>query len=362
MTSKPTPSTRVTRRHLQLLKQLTEVVAVSGNEGPVRQIVREQVESHSDDLRIDAMGNLLVTRHGSGRNRIRVMIAAHMDEVGFMIIDVDKDGYLRFDKVGGLAGQQILGKALWVGDDRAPGVIGTKPHHMTTPDERKRIPELETLRIDIGADSKEDALRKVKPGEWAAFSTPFLRHGPTIRAKALDDRLGVAALIELITMPPQGIDLLAAFTVQEEIGLRGARVAAHTLNPDVAIVIDCTPAKDFPTWDGEENVAYNTRLGAGPAIYVADRATLGDPRLIRLLVETAEAEGIPYQLRQPGGGGTDAGAIHLAREGIPSISVSVPARHLHTAASIANLKDWRNCVQLIHATLSRMRPSLLKRT
>jgi len=346
---------------MRLLQQLTEAVAVSGNEGPVRQIVRAHVEAYSDDIKIDTMGNLLVTRRGSGRNRIRVMLAAHMDEVGLMIIDIDKDGYLRFDRVGGLNKQQILGKAIWVGDKHTPGIIGTKPTHMIKPEERKHIPDLEALRIDIGADSKETARKKIKLGEWATFATPFLRHGSTIRAKALDNRLGVATLIELVAIPPQGYDLLAAFTVQEEVGLRGARVAAYTLNPDVAIAIDCTPAMDFPTWDGEENVAYNTQLGAGPAIYVADRATIGDPRLLRLLVETAEAEAIPYQLRQPGGGGTDAGAIHLAREGIPSISVSVPTRHLHTAASIASLEDWRNSVRLVHAAISRMRKSHFNR-
>ena len=361
MTSQSIPSTRVLRRHLRLLQQLTEAVAVSGNEGPVRQIVRDQVESIADEVRVDVLGNLLVTRRGTGRNRVRVMLAAHMDEVGLMIVAIDKEGYLRFDRVGGIDTRQLLGKPVWVGPDRRPGVIGAKPIHLTTSEERKRTPEVDTLRIDIGSDSKETTLKSIQPGMWASFATPFLRLGPTIRAKALDDRLGVASLIELVREPPSGIDLLAAFTVQEEVGLRGARVAAHALNPDVAIAIDCTPAYDLPTWNGEENVSYNTRLGAGPAIYAVDRATIGDPRLLRLLIETAEAEGIPYQIRQPGGGGTDAGAIHLVREGIPSISVSVPGRHLHTAAGIASLADWRNSVRLIHATLSRMRRSLLKR-
>ena len=361
MATQSIPSTRVNRRHLRLLQQLTETVAVSGNEGPVRQIVRDQVEPLADEIRVDALGNLLVTRRGSGRNRMRVMLAAHMDEVGLIIVAIDKDGYLRFDRVGGIDTRQLLGKPVWVGPDRIPGVIGAKPIHLTTSEERKRTPKLDTLRIDIGSDSKETTLKSIKPGMWASFATTFLRLGPTIRAKALDDRLGVASLIELVREPPSGIDLLAAFTVQEEVGLRGARVAAHALDPDVAIAIDCTPANDLPTWNGEENVSYNTRLGAGPAIYAADRATIGDPRLLRLLVETAETEGIPYQIRQPGGGGTDAGAIHLAREGIPSISVSVPGRHLHTAASIASLADWRNSVRLIHAALSRMKRSLLKR-
>jgi len=147
--------------------------------------------------------------------------------------------------------------------------------------------------------------------------------------------------------------------VQEEVGLRGAKVAAYAFDPDLAIAVDSTPANDLPAWDGEENTAYNTKLGLGPAIYVADGGTLSDPRLIRHLTATAEAEVIPYQLRQPGGGGTDAGAIHKQRAGIPSVSVSVPGRYAHSAASIARIEDWKNTLALLHAALSQMPPELL---
>ncbi len=158
---------------------------------------------------------------------------------------------------------------------------------------------------------------------------------------------------------PAHIDLQAAFTVQEEVGLRGAQVAAYAFDPDVAIVLDSTPANDLPAWDGAENTRYNTRLGAGPAIYIADGATLSDPRLVRLFMETAEQVGLPYQIRQPGGGGTDAGAIHKQRAGIPSISVSVPGRYAHTAASIARIADWENTLALVYHVLQRITPQLL---
>jgi endoglucanase len=171
--------------------------------------------------------------------------------------------------------------------------------------------------------------------------------------------LGVATLIELVRHAPPNIDLLAAFTVQEEVGLRGAGVAAYAFNPDLAIVLDCTPAMDLPTWDGSENTQYNTRLNAGPAIYMADAATISDPRLVRLLIETAENLGIPYQIRQPGGGGTDAGAIHKQRAGVPSVSVSVPARYNHTPAAIARISDWKNTLALVHAALRRLTPDIL---
>ncbi len=180
-----------------------------------------------------------------------------------------------------------------------------------------------------------------------------------MRGKALDNRLGVATLIELIKHAPANIDLLAAFTVQEEIGLRGARVAAFAFDPDLAIILDSTPAYDLPAWDADENVRYNTRLGAGPAIYIGDSSTLSDPRLVRFMIETAEKYKIPYQLRQPGGGGTDAGTIHKQREGIPSISVSVPGRYHHSPASIVRLTDWQHTCNLVGTALSRLTPEVL---
>jgi endoglucanase len=154
--------------------------------------------------------------------------------------------------------------------------------------------------------------------------------------------------------------LQAAFTVQEEIGLRGARVAAFTLNPDIAIILDSTPAFDLPAWDVDENVRYNTRLGAGPAIYVADSGTLYDPRLVSFLIETAEAHGIPYQIRQPGGGGTDAGAIHKQRVGVPSVSVSVPGRYHHSPASIVRLSDWQHTLNLVATALFHITSKVLE--
>ncbi len=352
------PSTKPIIRTAQyrLLERLCNACAVSGDERAVRQIVLEQVKPHADDVRIDALGNVLVIKKGksSGR-RWRVMIAAHMDEIGFMIVHDDGDGFFRFDLVGGIDERQLAGKPVWVGEERIPGVIGAKPIHLTNAGERAKKISKKALRIDVGPENQ----KKIKVGDRATFATSYQRIGPSIRAKALDDRIGVAMLIELVKHPPENIDLLAAFTVQEEVGLRGARVAAYALDPHIAIALDCTPAYDLPSWDGEENNRYNTRLGAGPAVYVADRGTLSDPRLIRHLVRTAEAAGIPYQLRQPGGGGTDAGAIHRQRAGIPSVSLSVPGRYAHTAASIVRIEDWKNTLTLIHTALARLPADLL---
>ncbi|MBN2146994.1 MAG: M42 family peptidase [Anaerolineales bacterium] len=345
---------RIGPAQIRLLERLCKANAVSGDEGEIRKIVREQVQAIADEIIVDALGNMLVTRRGKEKQPLRVMLAAHMDEVGLMITHDEGDGIYRFEIVGGLSPSILAGKPVWVGKDHTPGVIGFKPIHLTDADERKRPIALDTLRIDVGP-----AANVIKVGDRAVFATPFVRLGPSLCGKAMDNRLGVATLIELLKNAPNNIDLLAAFTVQEEIGLRGARVAAYAFDPQLAIVLDSTPARDLPAWDDSENSAYNTRLGAGPAIYVADAGTLSDPRLIRHMVNTAEALGIPYQIRQPGSGGTDAGAIHKQRSGIPSISVSVPGRYHHTPAAIIRLSDWKNELALIHAALTRLNPLVL---
>jgi endoglucanase len=278
-----------------------------------------------------------------------------MDEVGFMLVHADGDGLFEFRTIGGIDPRQLAGKQVVVGREHKPAVIGAKPIHLTTADERgHKIPE-NSLRIDLGPGGKAE------PGERGTFAPNFRRAGPSILSKSIDDRIGVATLIELVRAAPPGVDLLAAFTVQEELGLRGAKVAAHSFDPDLAIAIDATPANDLPMQVPGENSFYNTRLGYGPAIYLANGSTLDDPRLVRFLTETAENRRIPYQYRQPGGGGTDAGAIQRARAGVPVVSVSVPHRYSHSAASVARLEDWANTLALLHAALGRITPGLVRR-
>ena len=343
-------------KQINLLEKLSNTCAVSGNEDAVRKIVLDHVKLLADDLTVDALGNVLVTKKGSGSNLPKVMLAAHMDEVGFMIAEEDGDGLYRFVIVGGIDERQLAGKPVWVGKDNLPGVIGAKAIHLTTASEKKNSIEVSALRIDIGPSNKN----KLSHGDWGTFATNFSRIGPSLRGKALDDRVGVATLITLLENAPKNIDLLAAFTAQEEVGLRGARVAAYTMNPDMAIALDCTPSMNMPMWDGTENTLYRSKLDQGSAIYVADGATLADPRLVNLLMSVGDAYKIPYQVRQPGGGGTDAGSIHKQRSGIPSVSVSVPGRYLHTAASIIRLDDWKNSVALLHAALCHIDKSILR--
>lgn len=355
------PPRTAQRSHLALLRALTEAVGVSGDEGEIRRLVREQVEPQADEIRVDPIGNLLAVRKGRGGRRVRVMLSAHMDEVGLMVTGVQADGSLHVESVGTIAPHHLLGKAFWIGRDRVPGVIGMTPPHLLPEDEEPVAPSVRKMRMDIGAFTREAALSRVRIGDRAGFATPLTRMGGAVSAKALDDRLGVAMLIELFLTAPPNVDLLAAFTVQEEIRARGAGAAAHALDPQVAIAIDCTPARDLPTWDGSENTTYNTRLGLGPALYTADRGTVSDRRLLEHMESTAQAARLPYQLRQPGGGSTDARAIHRSGRGIPAMSVSVPVRYPHSPAGLIQLDDWRHTVLLLHAALCRLKPEIVSR-
>ena len=338
---------------INLLERLSNAVAVSGDEGEVRAIVLEQVKPLADEVKVDALGSVLATRKAKVDGAPRVMLAAHMDEIGFMLVDDDEGGLFRFATVGGIDVRQLVGKPVWVGKQHAPGIIGARPIHLTTREERARSIPLDQLRIDLGPGGK------AKVGDRATFATSFRQIGPSLVGKALDDRLGVATLIELLKHAPENVELCLAFTVQEEVGLRGARVAGYAFNPDVAIAVDSTPAADLPVWDGSENGKFNCRLDAGPAVYVADGATLSDPRLVRHLAQTGDELGIPYQFRQPGGGGTDAGAIHKTRAGVPSISVSVPGRYAHSAVLVSRMNDWQNTFSLLYHSLTRLNRDLL---
>jgi putative aminopeptidase FrvX len=198
---------------IKLLERLCNAAGVSGDEGEVRTIVLEEIKGHADEVRVDVLGNVLAIKKGTGKKRLRVMLSAHMDEVGFMLVADDGEGLFRFESIGGIDVRQLPGKAVLVGAEHVPGIIGARPIHLTSAEERKQKIPLDALRIDIGPGSS-----KVKPGDRATFATRFQRSGPSLMAKALDNRLGVVTLIELIKHAPAGIDLLAAFTVQEEIG------------------------------------------------------------------------------------------------------------------------------------------------
>lgn len=353
-TSTDTQISQIGEAQISLLERLSNACAVSGDEGEVRKIVLNEIRPHADEVKVDTLGNVLAIKRGIREPRLRVMLAAHMDEVGLMLTHDMGDGNYRFQVIGGISSTDLAGKPVWIGKSHIPGVIGLKPIHLMHDDIPLKAIDEDDLHVDVGTDAGKEKL-----GDRATFATTFTRLGPSLRGKALDDRLGVATLIELVRHAPPNIDMLAVFTVQEELSHAGARVAAYSNNPDIAIILDSTPAYDLPAWETDENDRYNTRLGAGPAIYIADSGTLYDPRLIRYMLDIAEKHKIPYQIRQPGGGSTDAWAIHRQRQGIPSISISVPGRYHHSPASIVRLSDWQATLTLVAAALAELTPDVL---
>jgi endoglucanase len=311
----------------------------------------------ADSVRVDALGNLIAckkarTRPGTGKRKL-VMLAAHMDEVGLMVTHLDKSGYLRFDKVGGIDNRLLLAKRVLVGKKRLPGVIGVWPvHFLRRRTDREKPPTAEELTIDIGAASLEEAQSLVSVGEHACFETRSESRGGLIKAKALDDRIGCYILIELLR-DRHPFDLAAAFTVQEEVGLRGASVVAHQPKPDLAFILEGTGAADFPQPKGAEQGRVPA-MGGGPVITLMDRSVFCDRGLVRLLEETARRNRIPFQHKRPGIGGTDAGRIHLARGGVRTAVVAVPCRYIHAPAGLASLKDVASALKLMRSALRRL--------
>jgi endoglucanase len=264
---------------------------------------------------------------------------------------------LKVRAVGGIDARLLPGTLFAVGPDRIPGVIGVKPIHLLESGEADKVAKIEDLVMDVGAKSKDEAQKLAPLGTYAAFATRFRELGPTVTGKAFDDRAGSAVLVELLRGEPFAFDLHAAFTVQEEVGLRGAQVAAFAIDPDCAFALEGTVADEIPK---EKDVSPTTELGKGPAITVMDRSFIADRRLVRLLIDTAEEQGIPYQIKQPGLGGTDSGAIHLAREGVPSATVAVPSRYIHSPVALLSLDDFDNTVRLMRESLSRLTRDTLK--
>jgi putative aminopeptidase FrvX len=343
-----------------LLKRLSEANGVSGHEQEVRAIILEEIRGRVDECLVDALGNLVARKKGSGTSRLKVLVAAHMDEVGLMITHIEDNGLIRFDKVGGIDDRILPARTVLIGDKRIPGVIAMKPVHLVEKGERDKVPESRTLAIDVGASTRAEAEKLVQRGDCAAFASEFrvlALEGSawrTVQGKAFDDRAGCAILAELLK-ERYPFDLSAAFTVQEEIGLRGAQVAAHAEDPDAAFVLECTGANEVPT---PRDVSPNTRIGQGATISLRDGSSIADPRLVDHVTRTAQAIGVRHQFRGPVSGGTDAAAIQRSRAGVAAITISVPARYIHSAAAILDLNDFDAVVTLAREALLRL-PSAL---
>lgn len=331
-----------------LLEKLCNADGVSGCEKEVRELIKNEIEEYADEIKIDSMGNLLVKRNGKKHGKT-LMLSAHTDEVGLIVSGFTKEGYLKFKAVGGIDTRVIISKKVRVGRDKLKGIIGLKAVHLTTRKERESVPKMSSLYIDIGANNEEDAKKYVKLGDYVAFNTEaelFGKH--TIKAKAIDDRVGCYILCELIKQQPE-YDTWFCFVTQEEVGLRGARIAADRIKPDSALVIEGTTCCDVP---GAEEHDYVTAMGEGAAISFMDRTTIVDKKFCDYLFKLAEKNNINVQHKKMASGGNDAGVIHLSGEGVKCASISVPCRYIHSPASLASLDDIDSALKLCKAFLS----------
>jgi endoglucanase len=337
-----------------ILQALSEAAGISGQEEAVRDLIIEAIEPHVTDLRIDAMGNVLALQEGDqGAARPRVMLAAHMDEIGFMVTGYDSDGLIQFDSVGGVDDRILPGLRVRIGANGLPGVILWTPIHKNRD---QNVVKMSNLRIDIGASSKGDVQSRAPLGSMIVFDSGFAEHGNLLRGKAFDDRAGCAVLVDVLQNGPYSADVLVAFTVQEEVGLRGARVAARALAPDIAFSLECTTAHDLPDPSADPDDLHTTpnptaRLGHGPALTLMDSSVIVPPAMVDLMRETAETNGIPYQFKTRRGGGNDAGQILLQNGGIPTATISIPARYIHSPAALISRDDYDATVKLVAALL-----------
>lgn len=334
---------------IDTLKELCALPGVSSHEDQVRDYIRTQAAPYADSIRVDTMGNLIIEKKAVSQEQKKLMLAAHMDEVGLMIHTITEDGYLKFSTVGGIDRRVLIGKRVLVGEKKLPGVIGLKAYHLTDAKEEKSVPKLREFYIDIGAKDGEEAKAYVSPGDAAVFDTDVLEFGNGfLKAKAIDDRVGCAIMVELLK-EPLPMDCTLAFTVQEEVGTRGAFGAAFSVTPDIALVLEGTTAADLPAMAEYQRVC---TPGKGPVVPYMDGGTIYDRELFELLRSLAEENDLPWQTKEYISGGTDAGAIQRSKKGVRVAAISAAVRYLHTPSSVASLEDCRNMLTLARLFLT----------
>ncbi len=324
---------------LDTLKTLCALSGPSNYEGPVRDYLRRRAEAAGAQTRTDGMGNLICMKKGAKAAPDKLMLAAHMDEVGLMVKRITDDGYVKFAGLGGIDRRVLLGKPVFLGKDRVPGVIGLKAIHLTTAEEEKKIPKLEELFIDIGAKSREETEKLTHIGDFAVFSDTITEFGNgLLKAKAIDDRIGCAVMIELLERELP-MDVTFVFTVQEEVGTRGAMGAAFSVTPEIALILEGTTAADSPTTDAHRRVCYP---GKGPVVPYMDGGTVYDRGLFELIRGLAEENAIPWQTKEYVSGGTDARVIQRTKTGVRVAAISAAVRYLHSPSSVADIQDFEH--------------------
>jgi len=329
---------------LETLKKLCALNGVSGNEDEVRDHIITEVKKHTDEIKTDAMGNLIVFKKGKKTPGKKLVLCAHMDEVGVIVTNITEDGYLKFATGGSIDSRVILGKAITIGKNKVPGIIGCKAIHLVKTKDRENPMEIDDVYIDIGANNKNDAEMLVSPGDSGAFDEEIREFGNGyIKAKAIDDRFGCAVLVELIkTKLP--VDCTFVFTVQEEVGLRGAYTAAYGTAPDVAIIVEGTTAADLPSVPENKKVC---KVGDGPVIPFMDNGTIYNKEIRGILCSIADRNEIKWQTKTYVAGATDGAAFHKTRSGIKTAGIAAPVRNLHSPSNVGKISDMDDVYKLL---------------
>ena len=335
---------------MELLRRLSEAYGVPGKEEEIRGIIQEALAGTVDSLTVDRLGNLIAHKKGEGP---KVAIAAHMDEIGFMVSYVDEEsGFLRIEPLGGFDPRTLIAKRVAVHAKGGPlvGALGVKPVHILPEEERKKVPQVKDLFVDLGLPG-ERVKELVSVGDMVTLYQSFVEMGEFVSGKSLDDRVGVYVGIEALRkLGEHRADIYFVGTVQEEVGLRGARTSTFAVAPDIGVALDVTIACDIPDAKPQERV---TQAGKGVAIKLKDSASISHPGLVKFLIELAEERKIPYQLEILPRGGTDAGAMQLAREGAAVVTLSIPTRYVHTAVEAAHKRDIEAAIELLTVFLER---------
>lgn len=352
-------------RTLTMLKELTDANAVSGHEKEARDVMERYLKQSADKIFTDNLGSIIGEKVGD-ENGPKIMIAGHLDEVGFMVTRIDKNGFLYFQPIGGWWNQVLLAQRVTIMTKQGniTGVIGSKPPHILTPEQRKKPVEIKDMFIDIGASSKEEAESfGVRPGDSVVpyFEFTQMKNENMLLAKAWDNRIGCAIAIEVLNQlkdTPHPNIVYGVGTVQEEVGLRGARTSAHLIKPDIAFGVDVGIAGDTP---GVSEKEADSMLGQGPQIVLYDASMVSHKALREFVIETAEANNIPFQYTSMPGGGTDSGAIHLTADGVPSLSITIATRYIHTHAALLHRTDFENAVKLIVEVIKKLDNDMLEK-
>jgi endoglucanase len=341
----------------EVLETLSTLPGVSGGEDAVREAVIAAVRDNVDSLEIDPLGSLIAglapaaSRRGGRRRGPHVMLCAHIDEVGIMVTAIEKEGRLRFRSVGGIDPRLLPSQVFRIGPRGVRGVVGWLPPHLTKKADREKVHLDRELYLDIGASTAEEAESAVALGDFGVFDTAYERWGRVRKGKAFDDRIGSSVLVSLVRSRPP-VPLTAVWSVQEEVGLRGATAAARRVRPELAIALEGTFSQEAPGLAPEEQFP---RMGMGPVITIQDRSLMAHERLVSLLRATARRLRIPVQFKRPGLGATDAGRISLAGTGVPAAVVSVPCRYIHAPAALLDVRDAERTVSLIWHALDALR-------